>query len=398
MTTAERRRRQIYTYLATLGVLLVCAGIVYLSGLSKTAIKDKKRSSPNPSFGENVLYGFLIFLPSILIVFTNLVLAITIRRFSLLELHKTYTNYDSAVFIKLSTSMFLNTVVIPILVHWGNWYESGGLVQEVYNILIASAILPPFFVLCGPKIVLRKIKQFVELRKNENSLLCQKEAHELFEGPALDMAHRSSILIKTYLVTLFYAPVLPIAYPIGVVALLLQYWSEKYMLLRVHSRPDVLSHELDEAMLTFVSLGTVLYAITNLVFYYDLMDSALAPGIVGLVITIIYNFLPVKQILKLVRSNPQVATNAGNLANMSESEKTYDEALVDFLDDYDRCNPMTAEQGKQRWLNAIRRKNGQPSDPDVFPGVEIPVADNVSRIGLLRKAVGLAGPVRAHKQ
>ena len=328
-----------------------------------------------------------------------MVLAVTIRRFSLSEMHKTVTDYDSAVFFKLTISMFINTAVIPILVHWENWYEPAGLTQEIYNILIANAIIPPILIVFGPKRMFKIVRQCLETRKNERSLLSQEEANALFEGLPIDMAQRSAVLMKTYLLTLFYAPVLPIAYPIGLIALILQYWAEKYMLLRVHSRPEVLSHELDETMLSFISLGSVLYAITNLVFFYDIMQEAIAPGVVGLVTTVAYTFLPVKKLIKLVKSSQPVAANGNNEATLSESNMTYEEAIGMFVDDYDRSNPMTAAEGNRKRLEAMR-KTGQLECGDMFPGVEeIPQATStlMARDQQLRKALGLAGPQRVTK-
>lgn len=399
VTKTERKIRRIKTYAATLVVLLVCAGVIYLSALSKSAIKDKKRNNANPSNGENLLFGVLIFLPSVLVVVINMVLSVTIRRFSLSELHKTVTNYDSAVFFKLTISMFINTAIIPILVHYDNWYEPAGLTQEIYNILIANAIIPPVLVIFGPKRMLKIVRKCLETRKNSRSLLSQEEANVLFEGPQIDMAQRSAVLMKTYLLTLFYAPVLPIAYPIGLIALILQYWAEKYMLLRVHSRPEPLSHELDETMLSFISLGTVLYAITNLVFFYDIMEEAIAPGVVGLVTAVAYTFLPVKKLIKLVKSSQPVAANGNNATVLSESNMTYEEAIATFVDDYDRSNPMTVTEGNRRRLEALK-KTGQLECGDMFPGVvEVPQATStlIARNQQLRKALGLAGPQRVTK-
>jgi len=393
----RRKRRRIVTYMATLVVLLACAGVIYLSSLSKSAIKDRKKSTANPSNSENLLFGVLIFLPSTLVVIINMVLAITIRRFSLLELHKTYTNYDSSVFVKLAISMFINTAIIPILVHWGNWYDSAGLTQEVYNILIANAVIPPVVMVFGPKRLWQGVRQCLELRKDSKSLLSQAEANSLFEGPPIDMAQRSAVLMKTYLLTLFYTPILPIAYPIAIVALVLQYWSEKYMLLRVHSRPEVLSHELDESMLAFISLGTILYAVTNFFFFYKFTAEAMAPGIVGLVTTLAYCFIPVKKLIKLLKSSRPVAANGENGAVMSESPMTYEEAIGIFVDDYDRSNPMTAAVGKRKRLEAMR-KCGQLEGADFFPGADIPEATNaVARDQQLRRVLGLAGPQRLAK-
>ena len=336
------------------------------------------------------MFSVLIFLPSIAVVVINMILGFTIRKFAQLEMQKTYTDYDTSVMVKLTISMFLNTAVVAMVYHWGNWYDVGGMTVEVYNILIANAVVQPALTLFSPALVFKKLKQCFALRHTENSLLSQQEANNLFEGIPLDMAQRCAYFMKTYLLTIFYAPVLPLAYPIGVLALMLQYAVDKYMLLRVHARPDVLSDELDDAMLTFLSLGTMVYAATNMIFYFDFTSSAAAPGIVGLVTSFVYNIFPIQKLVKLIKRH---LTSKTEEINLSESEKTYEEAMVDFVDDYDRCNPLTAEEGKRHWQEVIaRKKQAKNKTGSEASGENLSV--NIGASHLLRRNLGLFGPKR----
>lgn len=395
MSKKEKRKRRIATIIATAVLLLICAGVIYGSSQSKDAINEWKKSYPNPTSSENLMFSILLFLPSIPVVIINMTLGFTIRKFAQLEMHKTYTDYDTSVMIKLTISMFLNTAVVAMAYHWGSWYEVGGLTVEVYNILIANAVVQPVLTLISPAWVMKKLKQCLALRRVENSLLSQQEAHDLFEGIPLDMAQRCAYFMKTYLLTILYAPILPLAYPIGVVALLLQYIVDKFMLLRVHARPDVLSDELDDAMLTFVALGTLLYAATNMLFYFDFRYTAAVPGIVGLVTAFAYNIFPIQKIVKVLKRH--FSSKITEQVNMSESEKTYAEAMVDFVDDYDRCNPVTAEEGKRLWQEAIiRKKQAKNREVKDDSQAAVQVSDFTSQ--LLRRNLGLNGPKRKQTQ
>lgn len=380
---------------ATGVLLLLCAAVIYGSSESKNAISQWKKTVRNPSTAQNFLFSLLIFLPSIPVVLINLLLGFTIRKFALLEKQKTFTDYDTSVMTKLTISMFLNTAVVAMAFHWGNWYEVGGLAEEVYNILIANAIVQPVLTLFSPAWVLKKLMQCWALRHRANSLMCQQEANELFEGIPLDMAQRCAFFMKTYLLTLFYAPILPLAYPLGLLALVLQYWVDKFMLLRVHARPDVLSDELDEAMLSFISFGPLIYAATNTVFYFDFTAEAAVPGIVGLVTAFAYNLFPIQRFVKLI--NQRLFFKKETEFDLSESEKAYEEAMVDFVDDYDRCNPVTLEEGRRRWQDAIERKKQEKEQNRV----EIVTEQTNVQTGaaqLLRRNLGLNGPKRNKTQ
>lgn len=380
---------------ATAVLLLICAAVIYGSSESKDAISTWKKTVPNPSGGQNLLFSLLIFLPSIPVVFINQLLGFTIRIFARQEKQKTFTDYDTSVMTKLTISMFLNTAVVAMAYHWGNWYEAGGLAEEVYNILIANAIVQPILTLFSPAWVVKKLQQCWALRHRENSLMNQQEANDLFEGIPLDMAQRCAFFMKTYLLTLFYAPILPLAYPLGIVALVLQYWVDKFMLLRVHARPDVLSDELDEAMLKFISFGPLLYAATNMVFYFDFRAEAAVPGIVGLVTAFAYVLFPIQKVVKLLSKRLLAKTEPE--FDLSESEKPYEEAMIDFVDDYDRCNPVTCEAGKQRWQAAIEIKKREkelknPQLPTEITNVQAGAGQ------LLRRNLGLTGPKRKKTQ
>lgn len=64
----------------------------------------------------------------------------------------------------------------------------------------------------------------------------------------LEMWRKYPVLIKTMWITGFYIPLIPIAVPISIAALIICYWVDKYLILRRYKRPPVLSADLNKEM------------------------------------------------------------------------------------------------------------------------------------------------------
>ena len=72
--------------------------------------------------------------------------------------------------------------------------------------------------------------------------------------------------MKTFLVAIIYAPILPICLLIAVIGIGMEYWIDKYILLRRHKRPTRISDELSEFISSLIPWAIALYAI--LLFIY----------------------------------------------------------------------------------------------------------------------------------
>ncbi len=149
---------------------------------------------------------------------------------------------------------------------------------------------------------------------------------------------------------------LPFAFLFGTIALVIQYWEDKVMLLRYMARPELLSHSLDESMLRVIPLGAVLYAFANWIFFYNLEPASRVPGIIGIATSAAWFILPWKKLGKLLHLRKTRVLQ--DISSLSESDKSYEEAAVYFPEDYDRSNPLTQAEGEQAWLDLIRRKRG----------------------------------------
>ena len=54
--------------------------------------------------------------------------------------------------------MFINTAVIVLIVYRDDWYGSDALIVEVYNIVIANAILAPLIYLFDMEHIIRRTR------------------------------------------------------------------------------------------------------------------------------------------------------------------------------------------------------------------------------------------------
>lgn len=349
--------RRTFTWLATLIVLGTSLLAIFFSSNVKSILR-KVYGPSSVSIEDTIAYNVLSFLPSILVVIINMILVFIIKVTSSMEKHMTQTSYNTSVALKQTIAMFLNTAIVSFILHWGDFYSPQGLAAEMYNIMISNAVVQPVVYWLNPAYRVQQYIRWRACQKEDQVLLSQREAQKLFEGPEVDMPQRYATLMKTYLLTVVYAPMMPFSFLFGLLALCIQYWVDKYMLLRVHCRPVRLSHDLDEVMIQVIPVGAVLYACANWIFFVDLEDDFFVPGVVGVVTTIVCYLLPVKKIRKIVGLKRSVKVKA-SVNTLSESEKKYEDAAVDFVDDYDRLNPLTKDQGTKYWVDLICKKRGQ---------------------------------------
>jgi hypothetical protein len=78
--------------------------------------------------------------------------------------------------------------------------------------------------------------------------------------------------MKTFIVTLVYAPLLPAGLLVSFLGICVEYLVDKYLLLRRHSRPNRLSCDLANVMTTMIPWAVFFYSVMNFVFN-DVLES-----------------------------------------------------------------------------------------------------------------------------
>lgn len=89
---------------------------------------------------------------SVFVIIVNIALKTVIRKVSLYEKHDTYTSHNISVAFKLTLARFINTAIVPLLINRGfeNWLKPGGLVNDIFFLILSISFLDPILYLINP--------------------------------------------------------------------------------------------------------------------------------------------------------------------------------------------------------------------------------------------------------
>ena len=165
----ENYKTRFKTGLVTFGLLAICFCVIMASAQWKKYLQDQTSSDPSQESKNKT--RALTLIPPIFIVLVNGLLCHTIKYFTNFEKYDTKTDYESAVAIKLTTALFINTAIICFIVYRNAYYGQVSLIVEVTAIIFMNAILGPFIQLFRASYILRRIRQWNEKRKGNKSKL-----------------------------------------------------------------------------------------------------------------------------------------------------------------------------------------------------------------------------------
>ncbi len=165
ITSTKRLRYVFLTYLATVVVIGACFGIIYGINLGKSNLN--KTSAP-----KSVIIA-LSFLCSFVIIIVNKSLNTIVRTLSIKEKHETYTAYNLSVAFKLTLVRFINTAIVPVVVnaYSGRWFIEGGLVQDIFSIMISISFTDPILYVLDFGEVVRAVKKWYYINQGDKCLL-----------------------------------------------------------------------------------------------------------------------------------------------------------------------------------------------------------------------------------
>jgi len=356
----EKTTARIRTYVFCFLCLCASFAMIFFASVYQESIQDDYDNKPEEdrSTSDMVKLRFLSILPSIGVVVVNMCLERIIRGLTFFEKHETLTQYNTSVAVKLTTAQVINTALIAFIVNLDpdkSWFVPGGLVEDMSWILISNAIVQPFLKLFSVQHVVKWIKR---KRALKNPLLTQSEANDIFEEPPVDMAKLYACLMKTLIVTLVYVPILPFGLIVSSVGVVLMYWTDKYMLLRRHARPNRMSSELSQVMTSTLPLAIFLYSLTNYYFILVLNPDDSLPAFIWMLICAGMILLPIETAFRIIRGRPAYKDSPETVKN-----KDYEDEAGYFIDDYDRQNPVTTDAGWDWYNQLVVRKNvDRPDD------------------------------------
>lgn len=90
-----------------------------------------------------------------------------------MEKHETYTDYNLSVAFKLTLGRFINTSIVPIVVNLtaNRWFVDGGLVSDIFYIMLSISFLDPILYYFDVFYFIRIIKRFFARRAGANSVM-----------------------------------------------------------------------------------------------------------------------------------------------------------------------------------------------------------------------------------
>ena len=300
-------------------------------------------------------------LAAVVATLINIFISKLLRVFSALEKHRSWSSCKISVMNRIVSFTFTNTIFLLIMLYSlpdNQWFVEGGLVYSVFWLQISNAFVPPLVYLVNPSYQYQKFIRYWVRRKSEAKLLqmTQREANDLFKGPEVDLADRFGNIIKTCFLSFFFAPISPIGPAIGIFALLVEAGVFNFMLVRIHCRPRAYNGKLVINAVQMFPWVILVYSVGILVFFYFLRRDvywllyiAVILASINLVASRFYYQLPwlkdrtIEKLKELTTNNAVVDSFFENLPN--------------FINDYERDNPVTSAQGLIRWKKFITTKN-----------------------------------------
>ena len=97
----------------------------------------------------------------------NQALRTVVRQLSIKERHETYTAYNLSVAFKLTAGRFVNSSIVPIVVNVAvnRWFVDGGLVSDVFYIMLSISFLDPILYYFDTSYFVKMIFRFTEKKK-----------------------------------------------------------------------------------------------------------------------------------------------------------------------------------------------------------------------------------------
>lgn len=181
-----------------------------------------------------------------------------------------------------------------------------------------------------------KAKRWIEQYKGSNSKMTQKEANELFEGPSVDMPKRYANTMLMFLVTLFYLVLDPAISLIAFLGTVFSYWIEKYLLLRRHKIPEHMSAQMCIFFTYLIPPSMLIYSGATFGIVMEMSDGANYHGQWGFYIALLFMAIPTQTLIR----------KCFPIKVKRDHTITYDDVKLNFVMDYDRCNPITEREAQ----------------------------------------------------
>ena len=327
--------------------IIICGvsfiAIIYLNKLQVKIDKDKENRTTHTVLLYVISFG-ITGVTSVI----DIILEIVLEKLTKWEKQTTWTNFYLSYSIKLTLFSFLNSAVIPIVcelvINKSNGYQF--LINNMLMKFLVNAFVTTIMWTVNVGCVLKLFRQCIIERKDKINYN-QKELNEIYELPSMNIAAKYSYIGKTLLMSFLYVPIFPLGLGISLLGFILAYWLEKYNFANMYKKPEMLNRQIVEFYSNYFVLIFFVYGIGDYVFLRGVYEKN-TWSLVNIIVFGALIILPYHQLLSI------------DFLKFEESkihEQEYKEKYVDFLNDYERANPMTKKEGEMRYLEQLEKKH-----------------------------------------
>jgi len=245
-------------FLKTNGIMAL---LIILTGLATWGLNKAEEEAVEKGETGGAGFKVLQYIVPFGVMVVNMTVMISAKILGDREYHETWTSQEFSQGVKMAVALLVNTGGVLL---WSNiqpkeWYQKGGLIDDAFLILLIDAVVPPIILsfdikyslinrwrrnrLTQEKIDawnkrLEETKGTPEFAKASKEVEAQVNAmKKFFEPSEINNPRRYANALNTFIVCLWYSPVLPFTCLIGIAGMFMQYWMDKYLLLRWYKRP-----------------------------------------------------------------------------------------------------------------------------------------------------------------
>ena len=341
-------QRIINTFIVYLVSLIICFGsLVAILWLNKLQTKIDNNNKENKTTHTVLLYVISFGITGVTSAI-DIVLEIVLEILTKWEKQTTWTNFYLSYSLKLTLFSFVNSAVLPIicelLITKSEGYEL--LISNMLMKFLVNSFVTTTMWSVNVGCVLKLIRQYL-IEKKDKMPYNQKELNEIYELPPMNVAAKYSYIGKTLLMSFLYVPIFPFGLGISLLGFILGYWLEKYNFANMYKKPEMLNRQIAEFYSNYFVLVFFVYGIGDYIFLSDAYEKR-TWSLVNIIVFGVLIILPYNQLLNI------------DYLKFDESqihEKEYKDKYVDFLNDYERANPMTKKEGEIRYLEQLEKKH-----------------------------------------
>ncbi len=278
----------------------------------------------------------------------DVLLEIVLEKLTKWEKQVTWTNFYLSFSLKLTLFSFVNSAILPTFCEFFINDSDGHeiLISNMLMKFLVNAIVTPGMWTLNVGYFIKRIKIYFATKNGEDKIdYNQKELNELYEFPQMNVSAKYSYIAKTILMSFFYIPIFPLGIIISLLGFILGYWLEKFNFSNMYKTPEMLNRQITEFYTNYFVLVFFVYGIGDYIFLHECYENR-TWSLVNIITFGVLIIFPYHQMLTF---------DYLHFEESSIHEEDYNEKYTDFLNDYERANPMTEKEGKLRYLEA--RKN-----------------------------------------